>query len=169
MSRYASKTDVSSDRSRSEIERTLARYGATSFQYGWEDRDGQRLAMVGFRLDGWAIRFLLPMPSPDDEEFTLTPTGRERATRAAEAAYEQAVRQRWRALALVVKAKLEAVDSDITSIEEEFLAHIVLPDGRTVGNLAISEARRSYELGKVPRLLLPPAPDADVVDAEVLS
>ena len=34
--RYAAQTEVSSDRSRAEIERTLRKYGATAFAYGWE-------------------------------------------------------------------------------------------------------------------------------------
>jgi hypothetical protein len=46
MARYAAQTEVSSDRSRSEIERTLRRYGATAFAYGWE---GNR-AQIGFKL-----------------------------------------------------------------------------------------------------------------------
>lgn len=64
----------------------------------------------------------------------MTPTGRRtRSDDAAEKAWEQATRQRWRALHLVVKAKLEAVESGITVFDDEFLAHIVLPDGGTVG------------------------------------
>lgn len=38
MTTYASQTTVSPDRSRAEIERTLSRYGATGFMYGWSDR-----------------------------------------------------------------------------------------------------------------------------------
>jgi hypothetical protein len=72
------------------------------------------------------------LPMPDRAQFTRTETGRARAASAVDAEYDKAVRQRWRALALVVKAKLEAVDSEITTFEDEFLAHTVLPSGRTV-------------------------------------
>jgi hypothetical protein len=41
-------------------------------------------------------------------------------------------RERWRALLLCVKAKLESVSSKIETFEEAFLAHVVMPDGRTV-------------------------------------
>ena len=37
MSRYASNSKVGSTKSRDEIERTLTRYGAESFMYGWEE------------------------------------------------------------------------------------------------------------------------------------
>jgi hypothetical protein len=39
MARYASNTDVPSDRSRAEIERTLVRYGADEFMYGTRARE----------------------------------------------------------------------------------------------------------------------------------
>lgn len=109
--RYAEGTEVPSDRSRSEIERTLRRYGATAFAYAWEGDSAQ----IAFRLSSLHIRFRLPLPDPDSREFTLTPTGRQRTASAAEDAWEQAVRQRWRALALVIKAKLEAVESGIST------------------------------------------------------
>lgn len=167
MSRYAQSTDVSADRSRSEIERTLSRYGANSFSYGWDD-DGRELrAMVGFRLAERSIRFLVLMPSRDDEEFTQTETGRARKPAAAQKAFEQACRQRWRALALVVKAKLEAVESGISTFEEEFMAWVLLPNGRTVGEVLGPQINRHLAGGPVPRLALPPADD--VVDAEVIS
>ena len=41
-------------------------------------------------------------------------------------------RQRWRALNLAIKAKLEAVESGIVTFDQEFLAHIVGPSGQTV-------------------------------------
>jgi hypothetical protein len=45
---------------------------------------------------------------------------------------ERLRRQQWRALLLCIKAKLEAVASGIETFEEAFLAHVVMPDGRTV-------------------------------------
>lgn len=58
MAKYAANTDVSSDRSRAEIERTLERYGARQFIYGWD----QDRALVGFVLNDREIRFVLPLP-----------------------------------------------------------------------------------------------------------
>jgi len=131
--RYAESTSVSSSSSRAEIERTLRRYGATEFAYGWSD--GR--AVLGFVVAARPVRFVLPMPDPAGREFTHSPTGRARTAAAAETAHEQAVRQRWRALALVVKAKLEAVAAGIVTFDEEFLAHLVMPDGSTVGQAIV--------------------------------
>ncbi len=66
----------------------------------------------------------------------------------------QAERQRWRALLLVLKAKLEAVESKIATFESEFLSHIVLPDDRTVAQHVMPLIAQAYETGAMPRRLL---------------
>ena len=128
MSTYAASTSVSSEKSRAEIEATLGRYGASHFGYMTSPTGAQ----VAFQYADRQVRFVLELPSRQAREFTMTPTGRERSATAAAEAYEQAVRQRWRALTLVVKAKLEAVEAGIATFEQEFFAHTVLPSGRTV-------------------------------------
>lgn len=135
MSRYAEKTAVSVEKSKAEIEGVLTRYGATAFASGWQ---GDR-AMIQFEARGRRIRFNLPLPSKTERRFTHGKRGRAsfETIRSADAAlreWEQACRQAWRALALVVKAKLEAVEAGITEFEDEFLANIVLPDGSTVAD-----------------------------------
>ena len=148
MSRYASQTSVSSEKSRAEIEATLTRYGATGFMYGWADQS----AVVMFQMADRRVKFLLPLP--DRETFKRTPGGRrERDMDGQMAALDQAVRQRWRALLLIIKAKLEAVESQITEFEDEFMAHIVMPDGRTVSEHVRPSIATAYKTGKVPPLL----------------
>lgn len=152
MTRFAENTSVPADRSRAEIEKTLGRYGADSFMYGWE----LERAVIAFRMNGRRVKFILPMPDRTSNEFELTPTGRERSLLQIEAHYEQAVRQRWRALNLVIKAKLEAVEAGITIFDEEFLAHILLPDGQTVGTFMLPQVAVAYETGDMPLQLLGP-------------
>lgn len=150
MPQYAEKTSVPSDRSRAEIEKTLARYGADQFMYGW----GIGEAVIAFRADGRNVKFVLPMPDRNAKEFTHTPSrGTRRTESQAAEAFEQAVRQRWRALTLVIKAKLEAVEAGITVFEDEFLAHIMLPDGSTVGQWARPQLAIAYESNKMPALM----------------
>lgn len=157
MTKYAQGTTVDSASSRAEIERTLSRYGATSFMYGWEDDR----AVIGFKLKGNTVRFILPMPNRLDREFTHTPAkGLPRTETALAAEYEKAVRQRWRALALVVKAKLEAVESEIVTFDEEFFAHLVLPGGNTVYQEARAAVGKALETGiSTPLLALPEQPN----------
>lgn len=154
MTRYAEKTTVPSERSRAEIEATLRRYGASQFMYGWE----ASRAVVAFQMCDRRVRFDLPMPDRNAREFTHTPSrGARRSEAEQEKAYEQACRQRWRALALVIKAKLEAVEAGITEFEDEFLAHITLPSGQTVGRWMRPQIARAYESGQMPPML--PAPE----------
>jgi len=156
MSKFAENTDVSSDRSRAEIEKILRRYGADSFVYGWQEAN----AMIGFSFNKRNIRFVLPIPDKNDPEFSTTPAGRKRRNiLAQETAWEQACRQRWRALALVIKAKLEAVESGITTFEDEFLAHIVLPGGQSIGQFIIPRLEESFRTNRAAALL--PAPKKD--------
>src|SRR6185503_1277800 len=152
-------TTVDSASSKAEIERTLRRYGADQFASGWD----REQAMIAFRMRGRHYRFRLSMPDPTSAEFTLTPSKRfSRSARDTDRAYEQAVRQRWRALALVIKAKMEAVDSGISTIEDEFLAATLLPDGQTVGEWARERVKLAYASGQMPGLLpgLPPPAEA---------
>ncbi len=144
---YAEATSVPVDRSKSEIERTLDRYGATHFAYMITPED----AVIGFRCNGWMVKFTLPMP--DAEKFGKTPTGRSRKASAKSEAYNQEIRRRWRALALAIKAKLEVVESGIGEFETEFLANIVMPDGRLVGEHVIPALSEAYKERKALPLL----------------
>jgi hypothetical protein len=126
--------------------------------YGWEEDGPNPRAVVAFVIGERQVRFLLPMPS---REFTLTPSSRRpRSASAADAAYEQAVRSRWRSLGLVIRAKLEAVSAGIVTFDEEFLAHLVLPEGDTVGERLHPTLAITFAEGRTPPSLLPPAPRA---------
>jgi hypothetical protein len=145
MAKYAARTSVSVEKSRNEIEATLVRYGASSFMYGW-DVTGAVIAFV-VNVEGAQtrqVRFQLPLPSRDERAFTHHSRGRRTPT-AAEELWEQACRQRWRALALVVKAKLEAVETGIATFESEFLSYIMLPDGLTVGQWIGPQLEAAYD------------------------
>ena len=144
---YAQDTRVPVNRTREEIIATLERYGADAFGYGSEGG----YDLVYFRMTDRRVRLLLRVP--DLTEFERTPTGLRRGVEAQQRAREQARRQRWRALLLLIKAKLEAVASGITTLDEEFLAHIYLPDGRTVGEFLRPQLEESYSTGRMPPML----------------
>jgi hypothetical protein len=159
MARYATSTSVSTDKSRVEIERTLQRYGCEDFAY----RSSRGFAQIAFRMCDRMLRFDLDLPDPDDTEFTATPTGRDRSSTQAHKAWEQACRQRWRALALVIKAKLEAVESGITTFDIEFMAHTLVPGGKVFHEVALPQIEQAYQTGKMPPLLSSPRERPKVV------
>jgi hypothetical protein len=132
---YAQNTTVSADKTKTEIERVLIRYGASHFAYFSEPER----AIIIFHAHERRLRFDLPLPTGTTEK-------------------EQKIcRQKWRALLLCIKAKLEAVESKIESFEEAFLAHVVMPDGMTVGQHAAPRIATAYKSGEMQPLL--PAPN----------
>lgn len=134
--KYAEGTTVSPDRSQAEILATLRRYGAQGFAFGEEDNR----AFVGFRFSNRNVRFDLTLPASwTDRQFALDGAGRIRTDAAKKSAFEKEIARLWRCLALAIKAKLEVVESGIASFEEEFLAHIVLPNGGTVGQHVVPQ------------------------------
>lgn len=127
--RYAARTKVPIIKSRMEIETIVARYKAD--QFGIAMTTGK--AMIQFRMQKWMLRFILPLPNANEQDH----------------------RQRWRALCLIIKAKFEAVESKITTLEEEFEAHIVMPDGKTMHEHLAPQLKQIQESGKLPESLLP--------------
>lgn len=147
MPTYAKDTNVASETSRLDIEKTLIRYGAEQFAYA----TASGKAMIGFTMHGRQVRFILPLPPQSN--FRQTPTGRDRTEKSQYDAWEQACRQRWRALLLVIKAKLEATECGISTFESEFLANIVLPDGTTAGEFMLPQIAEAYKSGTMPAML----------------
>lgn len=145
--RYAKDTEVSADRTRAEIEKTLIRYGATSFLYGSETAG----AVIMFEFQKRQVRFLLKLASRDS--FYQSPTGRSRTQSSAEAAYDKAVRQKWRALLLIIKGRLEGIESDIESFERAFMSYIMLPNGQTVADWLQPQIKEALETGRMPKMI----------------
>ena len=150
---YAARTRVTISRTKTDIEELLAKHGATGFAYATE---GDR-SLVAFSMSGRRVQIMLLMPPIDD--YARTPHNVRRTAGAQRSAWEQACRQRWRALLLIIRAKLEAVGSGITTLESEFLANILLPDGGTVGEWLAPQIDEAHGTGRMPPMLgagLPP-------------
>jgi len=157
MRRYAENTEVPVSRSREEMEKLLARYEATAFLYG-RDEDS-RAVVIGFKMGGRLFRIHLPLPDPDARAIRYTKDNRYRSGKGQATALEQEERRIWRALLLVIKAKLEAVSSGIMTLETAMLSWMVLPDNRTVSEWLGPQLDQAYARGLVPALIpgLPPA------------
>ena len=129
---YAEATEVPVSRSKAQLEAMLKQRGAEGFASGWDSAGDT----IQFHWRGLIIRFHLP--KVDQEPLRHDAAGRLRKGDLLQRVVEQKDRSRWRALYLVVKAKLEAVESGIAVFEEEFLAFIVDPQsGRTVGEVVV--------------------------------
>lgn len=141
---YAEKTSVPIDRSQGEIKKILTKYGASAFAFA----ETVEKAMVQFEMSGRRIKFLLPMPVKHK-------TKDKRGYLMSQSQVDQLTRSRWRSLVLAIKAKLECVEAGITTLEQEFLAHIVLPNGQTVGDAMVGQIETAYKEQRMPPLLGP--------------
>lgn len=147
---YAADTTVPVDRSKQEIERILQRYGASEFASAWKAEK----AMMQFRMNERHVRFTLKLPQKDEFKTTGGKFPRKRTDNQMFAAMEQAQKQRWRALALAIKAKLESVASGIEEFDTAFMGQIVMPNGKTMAEIALPQIEAAYKSGRVPAALL---------------
>lgn len=146
---YAQGTDVGVGRSQDELRQTLKKYGADGFAIA-ETND---VGIIEFTAHDRRIRFRVPMPSADDRKISHSAQGQRRQGVSLKNALEKETKRRWRALVLIVKAKLEAAESGIVTFEDEFLAQTVLPDNSTVGEQVQPGITRAYVEGHVRPLL----------------
>jgi DNA-binding transcriptional regulator PaaX len=147
MAKYASDTTVSPSRSRAEIEETLQRYGADGFAYA----TAEGRAMFAFKMYGKQARITVPLPRPED--YRLTDKGRLRTNESQLTAYKQAERQTWRVMLLLIKAKLEAIEAEVTTWEHEFFADMLLPSGQTVAEAMLPQVEECYKTGVIPTFM----------------
>lgn len=149
---FASGTTVPVERSRAEIERLLVKYGATAFTSAWDAAK----ATIGFAVKGWHVRFELVYPDRKEPRF------RRRTPADTDKVFDAEVRRLWRSLSILLKAKLDCVQSGITTFEREFLADLVIPgQSGTVGQIAIPQlaaARKNSHVDGTPHLLGPAEP-----------
>lgn len=150
---YAKGTVVSVAKSKAEIEDLLAKHGCSQFGSGWATTPaGDNYAHVTFKHGATNIMLALPMPRADSfQTYKKRGFNYKRSQGDAEKAYRAEERRRWRALGLVIKAKLEAVETGISTLEREFFSDVVLPDGSTLGDRLIPQ----LEAIQNGRLLLP--------------
>lgn len=150
---YAETTSVAFEKSVGEIVALVKRAGA--MQVAQQDMEDSYT--IAFRLDDRLIKFRLPLPMLDQIP-TRDGRGSALSAQARQSKLDQAKRQKGRALLLVIKAKLESVESGIETIEQAFLANVVLSDGMTVYERVSQPIAIEYQQGRPDTTigLLPP-------------
>lgn len=144
---YAENTKVPLEQSIAEIIGMIRKAGAESVGQ-MHDRDK---FVIVFALGGRRMKFSVPL--------VMQYEGPERSGngRAVDqkAWIDQRNRQKGRALMLVIKAKLESVESNVETFEEAFLANIILPgDNATVYERMAEPIAIEYQSGKIQPLML---------------
>lgn len=129
--RFAEDTGVPTDRSQAEVKDRLRKAGADRIAV----YESAERSSVAFTLADRMYRLTVPITAGAKD------TGQDE-------------RRAWRLLLLLLKAKLEAVREGATTIEREFLADMLMPDGSTVGELAGRQIAIAYESGRMPDQLM---------------
>jgi hypothetical protein len=149
VTRYAEGTTVAPEKSEMEIKALLRKHGAEQVLSGTDEKSGR--VMIAFVMKGRQIRVKVTLPTVDDEQFMK----RWRWDRSARVkAREAEVRRLWRALLLTIKARFEVVESGIETFESAWLAHIVMPNGSTVADVAIPALEAMYLTKRMPDMFL---------------
>lgn len=121
---YASTTTVNVDKSQADVRAMLKTLGA------------ERMAVFS---------------APEGDSVVFEVRGTYYKITAPPAKGVQAERSAWRALVLLVKAKKVAIDQNITTLEREFFADVVLRDGSSLIEHRDSLISANYREGP-PRL-----------------
>jgi hypothetical protein len=156
---FAANTKVPVERSRAEIDSLLVKNGASSIGI-LNDVENNRAAFA-FTLRGAHYRVELPLPTREQmmpQTVGKEPQGwggwtQERKNRYLDEKLDQARRQRWRCVLLMLKSKLEIVRMGFSSVEREFMADLVLPNGQTAYETFAEITRRGLSIGDLPKLL----------------
>lgn len=149
---YAAGTTVGIWQSKSQVESDLRRMGAT--RHAFFDDTERHQAAIAFEIGETRYRLLLPLPDPSAQVYQWTPARRFRRDAAqAHEAWEQDVRERWRALAEYIKALRVAAETGIIDTREALLPYALLPDGRTVAQYTLPQLAEGARASQMPPLL----------------
>ena len=139
---FAQDTAVPIGRSQEEIRTLVLKNKAVSFMAG--ESDG--MALVAFEMHGRRLRF----------NIKLAKAGVNRDKKCKlfnQVMADKENRRLWRCMLLAIKSKLECVNSGISTFEQEFLANILLPNNKTVGEEVVPQLNEAYESRQMPPLL----------------
>ena len=138
---YAESTSIELEASIGQIVTMLRKAGAARIG---QMQEPERVTIY-FELGDRHIKFVVPLVT---EYAGPEKHGNNRAVDEAKW-LDQRNRQRGRALMLVIKAKLESVESEVETFEQAFFANVVMADGQTVYERASQQIALEYDTGKV--------------------
>jgi hypothetical protein len=127
MSKYAQGTSVPPEKSQMQITKLLRTYKASGVMIGFDGGN----SFIAFIYNNIQVRMFCPIAKSDAEE-----------------------RRRWRVMRIIIQSKFEMIQCGIRSFEEEFFADIVMPNGKTVSQIAIAAVKKAISSGEMPVKLL---------------
>ena len=116
---YAKYTKVSVEKTQWAIIELLKKHGAKGFMMDFESN------RIGFQVGNRNV--IIKMDSPDKDNYNT------------DNQYEQAIKTKWRAFLLIIKAKFVGIDSGVTTFDNEFMPHFILQNGKTLGEVILPQ------------------------------
>lgn len=149
------QTTVPVSRSQEQIRTLLREFGATSFEFGEAELDGITWAAVGFAADGHRFRIRVPLKPVDEAALQRRVRRSNKPAKVLRAdAVEQESKRIWRVLAWNLKARLEAVAEGVETLEEAFLAHLLIGGtSETVYDTLVRQGTVALDTHLTPRQL----------------
>lgn len=141
--KYASGTTITPQRTMEDISRLLKKEGVRSILW----IDGEEKIGCEFVMHERRLRFVCVLPT----RYTtgLDKSARRMGAVQAEQAHQRLIREHWRGLLLVIKAKIESVTIGIETIEEAFMPQLVMADNRTMAEIVLPQIQ-SGQLALLP-------------------
>lgn len=147
-------TNVAVEKSQGELRVLLQKFGASEFQFGEGNEGGDRWAGVTFTHNDQMVMVQVKLKEPDAAT-------RQKLWEKAERAYTKTLddimgewwgqeeRRIWRVLFWSLKARMVAVEENVETFEQAFLAHLVNPaTGQTLWqHLAPAIEEGAFRLG----------------------
>lgn len=104
--------------------------------------------IVRFELENRQYQFRVARPTLEEVKARyLKEGGRWNLVYDPQAKVDAEWRRRWRALVLLLKAKLEFVEAGDTTLEQELMPALLAKNGQTLGELIHTEAGEKLLLG----------------------
>jgi hypothetical protein len=147
MARYAYGTKVSATDSRGEITGILAKHGVSTMAWGTKPTGD----FLQFEIGGKLYKFSIDRPSMDDARESFLSAGKTdwgwRHQADQEVALDAEWRRRWRAIVLLIKAKMEFADGGETTVEREFMPYLMLANGQTMADWVAGDGQKMLVAG----------------------
>lgn len=136
-------TKVPAAQSVAEIERMLAKRGASGILFEYEKGTG-RIASLSFKIDirGNSVGFRLPLRC-EQARKSLIDAGQRRAEKDDDYVYRVA----WRIIREWVDAQMAIYDLEMVALEEIFLPYAIMKDGRTMFDHVAADPSRMLGAG----------------------
>jgi hypothetical protein len=131
---FMETTNIAPEKTISEIESVLARYGATAISKEYVKGEIEALSFR-VQVNGQEIQFRLPRRYKAIEQIFHDRTDRYASESQVDSRKSKARRVAWRQILRWVQAQMALVETKMVKVEEVFLPYIQGPGGQTVYEL----------------------------------